>query len=68
MAKQIKITGSKATRYDLDDIKGETRMASDAAIVIHVHKWNAAGGVGISSSPDPENPVVGQMWLSLKVK
>lgn len=59
---EIIITGKAETTYDLEELATKnTRMSSNETLLIHVHEYSEG------EDPNPENPTIGQIWLSKKV-
>lgn len=60
--KTLNLTGSSEKTYDLDKIEAENRTNSEQEMVVHVHKYKDG------ENPNPDNLVLGQIWISKKVK
>jgi hypothetical protein len=62
MAKRtIGIKGTPGTTYNLDQIKAGSRLNSTAPLVAQVHEYSDG------ENPNPDNPAIGQIWLSKKI-
>lgn len=59
--KTLDLTGTSNKTYDLDKIEAENRTNSTQELVIHVHEYKAG------ENPNPDNLVLGQIWISKKV-
>ena len=66
MPKRINLTGTAGKDYNLDELKNtNTRGSSSEALTVQVWEWNPAlPENNPHSKPNPENLVVGQIWLS----
>lgn len=62
--KSLNLTGTSGQTYNLDDIAAETRVNSVKKLVVQVHEYNPDSADEAKRSPNPANPVVGQIWLS----
>jgi hypothetical protein len=60
--KTIDLTGTSGKTYDLDRIEAEKRTNSSKELVIQVVEY------GDGESPNPANPAIGQIWLSVRKK
>lgn len=64
MAKSINLTGTAGEKYNLDDMRKDTRKA-DGELLVQVWKWNPnLPAENPHSKPNPPSLVVGQMWLT----
>lgn len=70
MAKTINLKGTSGKTYNLDEIsKAASRTDSDSSLIVQIWKWNPTlPQENPHSKPNPENPVIGQMWLSKLVE
>lgn len=66
MPRSINITGSAGKSYNLDNIATkDTRQSSDEKLLVQIWYWNPNLPEGNPhKNPNPEKPVIGQMWLS----
>ena len=68
MPNKINITGTAGKTYNLDEIKDSgSRDNPSEGLVVQVWKWNP-NLQSPYNSPNPPNPVIGQIWLSKLVK
>lgn len=59
--KTLDLTGSSNKTYDLDKIEAENRTNSQQELVVHVHEYKAG------ENPNPDNLVLGQVWISKRI-
>lgn len=66
MPKTINLTGTNGKTYNLDEIQNtNTRLDSESSLVVQIWKWNPTlPEENPHSKPNPDNLVLGQMWLS----
>ena len=65
-AKKINLKGTPGQTYNLDEIQNSgTRVDSTRALTVQVWKWCPdLPESNPHSKPNPDKPVIGQMWLS----
>ena len=59
--KTINITGTSNRNYDLDAISNDSRLNSNATLLVQVHKYRKG------ENPNPSNLQIGQIWLSKQI-
>ena len=66
MPRSINLTGTASKTYNLDTISTQdTRKSSDEELLVQIWYWNPDLPEGNPhKNPNPEKPVIGQMWLS----
>ena len=66
MPRSINLTGTSSKSYNLDEIASKnTRTSSNEELFVQIWYWNPnLDERNPHSKPNPENPVIGQMWLS----
>lgn len=68
MPNKINLTGTAGKSYNLDDLQNSGgRSSSSEELVVQVWNWNPNLPEPYNS-PNPPNPVIGQIWLSKLVK
>jgi hypothetical protein len=65
----LNLTGTTGVTYDLDEISAESRINVNKPLLVQVHRWNKDMPNGHPNKlPNPENPQIGQIWLSKNVE
>ena len=60
MKKTLNLTGQSGKTYDLDALNTESRLDASKKLVVQIHEYSEG------ENPNPENPSIGQIWLSVK--
>lgn len=59
---EIVLVGVEGKTYDLEELQNEnTRLDSTKPLLIQVYEYKEG------ENPNPENPKIGQIWLSKRV-
>jgi len=68
--KKVNIKGTSGKTYNLDELfVNDTRSSASEGLVVQVWKWNPnLKASNPHSKPNPPDPVVGQIWLSVLIE
>jgi hypothetical protein len=65
MAKRsINLKGTENKVYDLDKVAAEARNNYEKGLVVQVYEYDPNNPDPTIQSPNPPNPMIGQIWLS----
>jgi hypothetical protein len=65
MAKRsINLKGTENKVYDLDKIAQEARNNYEKGLIVQIHEYDPNNPDTSVQSPNPANPMIGQIWLS----